>query len=94
MIDPEIFATFVLQPVAHDLCDDGTHLAGSGRNAVSGGSVSGREDFTWNNESSGVGTKVLEKVAKTVESEEAMSGDDMIPESNNAEENGKHNEAE
>jgi hypothetical protein len=38
------------------LADDGTNLARGGRDTVRGGTVSGGEDFTRDNESGGVGT--------------------------------------
>lgn len=48
------------------LSDDGTEFTRSGRDTVSGRSVTSREDFSGNDEGSSVGSKVLHKVGSAV----------------------------
>jgi hypothetical protein len=58
---------------------------------MSSRTVTGREDFSRNNECSGIGSKVLEEVAETIERKEASSRDFMEPKSNNAKQNREDN---
>jgi len=55
-----------------DLGDDGTELSGGSRDTVTGGSVSGGEDLTRDDEGGGVGSEVLEEVGHTVEEDEGL----------------------
>ena len=55
-------------------------------------SVSGWEDFSRNDESSRVGSKVLEEIAETVEGEKTTSWDDFEAKSDNTEKDGKDEE--
>ena len=94
VIDPLVLSTSILQAVAQHLCNDSTKFPRSSTNSMRRRSIPGREYLTRNNECSGVRAKVLEKVAKTVESEEPMSGDRVISKSDNREEDGEHNKTE
>lgn len=55
MVHP-VLAVVALEGRNGTLADDGTNLAGGSRDTVGGGTVSGGEDFTGDNEGSGVGT--------------------------------------
>lgn len=57
------------------LSDDGTEFTRCGRDTVSGRSVTSREDFSRNDESSSVGSKVLHKVGSAVLSRVKLSED-------------------
>jgi len=76
----------------HALGDDGTNLAGGGRNTVRGRSVAGGETLARNDEGGRVGSEVEEKLAKDIESEEATFTEMVIVETNDDEENGKDTE--
>ena len=93
MVDPGIGSSFVLQCSGHRLRNNGTNLAGTSRDTVRGRSISGWEDLTRDNERGGIGTKVLEEIAKTIKSEESASGNDVVSETDNTEKDGENNEA-
>src|SRR5882757_3122843 len=82
-----------------DLSDNSAELAGSSRDTVSGGTVTGREDFSRNDEGSGVGAKVLEEVGQAVEEDESLlcaggSGELVISEAHDDKRAGEHTETE
>ena len=72
-----------------DLCDDGADLPGGGGETVRGGTVTGWEAFTRNNEGGRVGTEVEEKLGKDVKSEERVAGELVVSETDNDEKNGE-----
>jgi hypothetical protein len=55
-----------------DLGNNSAKLAGSGRDAVGSGTVTGGEDLSRNDEGRDVGAKVLEEVRQTVEEDESL----------------------
>jgi len=64
-----------------DLGDNSAKLTGSGRDTVSGGTVTSGEHLSRNDESGGVGAKVLEEVGQAVEEDESLgstSGGDKL----------------
>lgn len=90
-----VLTTLVLELEGDDLSDDGTEFAGGGRDTVSGRSVTSREDFSGNDESSSVGSKVLHKVGSAVEEDESTDGvllEFVVSESHAAEEDSEDDE--
>lgn len=75
MIQPGIGAASVPQGSNESLRDDGANFASGSTHSVCCGSIPSGEDFTRNDESGGVGAKVLEKVGKAVERKQSASGD-------------------
>jgi hypothetical protein len=68
------------------LGNDSTDLSRSGREAVGGGTISGREAFSGNNEGGCVGAEVEEKLSQNVKSEKGVAGKVSIGETEDAEE--------
>lgn len=93
MVDPRVGSSIVLQCSRHSLSNDGTNLTGTSGDTVGRGSVSGWEDFTRYNKGRGVGSEVLEEVAKTVKSEKSAGRNDVVSETDNTEQDGENNEA-
>ena len=75
-----------------DLSDDGTNLARSSRDTVRGRAVAGREALAGNDEGCGVGTEVEEELAQNVETEFAARANDVVSETEDAEEDGEESE--
>jgi hypothetical protein len=92
MIDPCVGSALILQGPSQNLSDNSTDLAGSSADTVGSRSVTSWEDLTRYNECGGVGSEILEKVAKAVKREESPCGDDMVSEPDNAEKDGENNE--
>src|SRR5437773_8593085 len=67
MIQPGIRSSSISQWSYQSLCNDSANLSGSSTDTMRSRTISGREDFSRNDKSSGVRTEVLEKVAETVE---------------------------
>ncbi len=59
--------TDILELTEPDLGDDCAQFAAAGGDTVRGGAISGGEDLSWDDESGGVGSKVLEEVGQAVE---------------------------
>jgi hypothetical protein len=72
VLDESVGATDITKLGKSDLGDDSAKLAGSGRNSVSGGTVTSGEDLSRNDKGGGVGAKVLEEVRQTVEEDEGL----------------------
>ena len=77
----------------NDLSDNGTDLARGGGETVGGGAVAGREAFARDDEGGGVGAEVEEKLAENVETEFAARANDIVSETEDAEEDGEEGEA-
>lgn len=92
MVQPGIRTTSVSQGADQSLRDDSTDFTRSSRNTVSSRTVSCGEDFSRNDESSGVGTEILEEVAQTVESKKTAGGDDVETKSDDTEKNSEDKE--
>ena len=60
------FAANVDESRETDLSDDSSELSASGTDTVGGRPVSSGEDFTWDDESCGVGSEILEEVGHAV----------------------------
>lgn len=75
-----------------NLGNDGTDLTGSGRKTVRSGAVAGREALSRDDEGGGIGTEVEEELAENVESKLAVSSNDVVTETENAEEDGEQSE--
>ncbi len=72
MLYEGIRATDVPQASESDLSHNGTKLTAGSRYTMSGRTVPRREDFAGNDESRGVGPKVLEEIGETVEEHESI----------------------
>ena len=59
--------TDILELTEPDLGDDRAQFAAAGGDTVRGGAIPGGEDLSWDDESGGVGSKVLEEVGQAVE---------------------------
>ena len=59
--------TDILELTEPDLGDDRAQFAAAGGDTVRSGAITGREDLSWDDESRGVGSKVLEEVGQAVE---------------------------
>lgn len=75
-----------------DLGDDGTDLTRGGREAVGGGTVASREALSGNDEGGGVGAEVEEELAENVDSKLAVSTNNIVTETEDAEEDGEKSE--
>lgn len=73
--DESVGATAVLELGESDLGNNGTELAGTGSDTVTGRTVTGREDLTGDNEGGRVGAKVLEELGG---SEQENEEDDRV----------------
>lgn len=62
MLDELAGSADILEPCKADLSNDRTELARRGRDTVRGRTITSREGLSGDDESRGVGTKVLEKV--------------------------------
>lgn len=74
------------------LTNDGTNLTGGGRDTVRGRTVTGREDFTRNDEGGCVGAKVEEELSNDVDGEEAVGGKLVVSKAHDNEEDGEDDE--
>ena len=97
MLHEHIRPADILQSGEPNLRDDSTQLARGGADAVSGGSVTGGEDFARDDEGGGVGAEVLEEVGEAVERDEgalvAVVHHLVVPEAHAGEDNGEDSEA-
>ena len=98
MLDESVGATDVAKLGETDLGDDGSKFTGSGGYAVRGGTVTGGEDLTGDDEGGGVGAKVLEEVGETVEEDESFcstggGGELVVAETHANESAGENDEA-
>jgi hypothetical protein len=59
--------TDILELTEPDLGDDRAEFAAAGGDTVRGRAIPGGEDLSWDDESGGVGSKVLEEVGQAVE---------------------------
>lgn len=84
--------TLCLEGSKHTLGNNGANLAGGSRETVRGGSVTGREAFSRNDESSGVRSKVEEELSDNVEGEETTFAQLVISETDDDEDNGQNSE--
>lgn len=75
------------------LGNNGTNLTGGSRNTVGRRSVSGWETLTWDNESGGVGAKVLKELTQDVESQLTVLAKLVVGETKDTEENGQKDES-
>lgn len=71
----------------HTLSDDSTDLASTSGDTVAGGSVTGRETFTGNDECGRVGTKVEEELSQDVEGKDRVVAERVESEADDQEEN-------
>lgn len=74
------------------LSDDGTNLTRGGRQTVSRRPVSGREDFTGDNESGGVGAEVLEELGDNVQPKLTTFGQAVVTETDTTEKRSQNDE--
>ena len=72
MLDEGVGTTNVTKTSESDLGDNSAKLAGSGRYTMGGGTVTGGENLSRNNEGRRVGAKVLEEVGQTVKEDESL----------------------
>lgn len=96
MVDPVVGSSNVLELESHNLSDNGSKFTGGSTDTVSSGSVSSWEDFSWNDEGSGVWSEVLEEIGDAVKEDERSDrvGDESsVSESHTRESNGEHNES-
>ena len=72
MLHKLVGTTFVCQTSETHLCHDGSKLAASSRDTVSGRTVTSREHLSGNDESGGIGPEILEEIGETIEYHEAF----------------------
>jgi len=60
-------STYILELTEADLGDDRAQFPAACGDTVRGGAITGRQDLSWDDESGGVGSKVLEEVGQAVE---------------------------
>ena len=72
VLNESIGTTDITEAGEPDLGNNGSKLAGSGRDTVGGRTITSGEHFSGNNESRRVGAKVLEEVRQTVEEDEGL----------------------
>lgn len=70
------------------LGNDGTELTGGGGDTVGGGAVASGETFAGDDEGGGVRAEVEEELGEDVDCEEAMAGELVVGEAEDAEEDG------
>jgi len=97
VLDEGVGTTNVTKTGKSDLGDNSAELAGSSRDTVGGGTVTGRENLSRNDKSRCVGTKVLEEVRQTVKEDESLlssvGGSELVVCETHADERaGEHNE--
>jgi hypothetical protein len=66
--------TNVCETGKDDLGDDSAKFAASSCDAVARGTITSGEELSWDQESGGIGAKVLEEVGKTVQEHEDPLG--------------------
>ena len=98
VLDESVGTTDVTELSETDLGNNSSKLAGGGRDTVCGRTVTGREGLTRNNESGGVGAKVLEEVGHAIEEDESLGGasgggEFVVTKTHDDEEDGKDDEA-
>jgi hypothetical protein len=72
VLNESVGTTDITKTGESDLGDNSTKLAGSGRDTVGGGTVTGGEDLSRNDKSRRVGAKVLEEVRQTIKEDECL----------------------
>lgn len=72
VVDKLVGSTDILELHKADLGDNSTKLTTGSRDTVSSRSITSREDFSWDDEGGGVGTKVLEEVGEAVKDDESL----------------------
>jgi hypothetical protein len=89
VIQPGIGAASVPQGSNESLRDDGANFSSGSTHSVCCGSIPSGEDLTRNDESGGVGAKVLEKVGKAIERKQSAGGDLVETKADNTEQDSK-----
>lgn len=90
-----VLGSTVNQRAKHTLGDDGANLARGGGDTVGGGTVTGREALSRDNESGSVGSEVEEELGNDVESEKTVVGLEkrVVGKADHDEDNGQDGEA-
>jgi len=99
MVDESIGTTDITKTGEADLGNNSSKFARSGRDTVGGRTVTSGEDLAGDNESGGVGAKVLEEVGQAVEEDESLlsgigGGQLVVCETHDDESAGEHAETE
>lgn len=99
VVNESVGTADVTKPSESDLGNNSAKLTGSGRDTMGGGTVTSGEDLSWNDESRGVGAKVLEEVRQTVKEDESLlsrvgGGKLVVRETHDDESASEHTEAE
>jgi hypothetical protein len=76
----------------NDLSDDGTNLTRGGGETVGSGTVTSGEALSGDDEGGGVGAEVEEELAENVETKLAARANDIVTETEDAEEDGEESE--
>ena len=92
MVQPGVCSTPISQWADQSLGNNGSDFACSRTDSMSSRAISRWENFARNNECCGIGTEVLEEVAKTVERKQPACGDLVETEPNDREEDCKNEE--
>jgi len=95
--DEGVGTTAILQLRETNLGNDGAQLAGTGGDTVTGGTVTGREDLTGDDEGGRVGSEVLEELGGGKEEDEEgdrVVADLVVGETEDAEKDAGHDETE
>ena len=92
MIQPSVGSASVSQGTDQSLRNNSPDFTGSSADTVRGRSISRGKDFTGNDKCRRIGSKVLEEVAKTVQSKQTSSWDGMETKTDDAEKNGEDSE--
>lgn len=90
-----VLGATVNQRAKHTLGDNGANLARGGRDTVGGGTITGREALSGDDESGSVRAEVEEELGNDVETQKTVVGleERIVGEANDDEENGQDDEA-